>query len=161
MALLALSTSQLLAIFVALFRLTIWSAAEKSGVQADESRCAILCKTIWIGDKNCDKECYNQECDWDGGDCDEQWELRRMIVMGPYYKNVDHVEYTAVGPGGQTRQISFEEGRQWEGNDPVSKEMENDWMALLDSDDEASLPDEGRRTYEHAPWRREGVEVTL
>jgi len=75
MALLALSTSQLLAIFVALFRLTIWSAAEKSGVQADESRCAILCKTIWIGDKNCDKECYNQECDWDGGDCDEQCEL--------------------------------------------------------------------------------------
>ena len=84
-----------------------------------------------------------------------------MIVMGPYYKSVDHVEYTAVGPGGQTRKVSYEEGRQWEGADTNSKEMENDWMAMLDSDDEATLPDEGKRTYEHAPWRKEGVEVTL
>ena len=88
-------------------------------------------------------------------------ELRRMIVMGAYYRTVDHVEYSVVGPGGQTKKISMEEGRQWEGTDKASKSMENDWMSLLDSDDESELPEESKRTYEHAPWRKQGVEVTL
>lgn len=84
-----------------------------------------------------------------------------MIVMGPYYRSVDHVEYSAVGPGGQVRKVSLEEGRQWEGSDEISRTMQNDWMALLDADDDAQLPEADKRTYEHAPWKKEGIEVTL
>eukprot|EP00193_Tetraselmis_chui_P013414 CAMPEP_0177786066 /NCGR_PEP_ID=MMETSP0491_2-20121128/20717_1 /TAXON_ID=63592 /ORGANISM="Tetraselmis chuii, Strain PLY429" /LENGTH=152 /DNA_ID=CAMNT_0019307237 /DNA_START=313 /DNA_END=772 /DNA_ORIENTATION=- len=118
--------------------------------------CNVKCKPAYIGDKNCDTECYNPACDWDGGDCDDQWELRRMIVMGEHYKAVDHVEYTAVGPGGQKREVSYEEGK-----DAKSRERENDWMSLLDGDDEADLPEPSKRKFEHAPWRKQGVEVTL
>eukprot|EP00873_Tetraselmis_striata_P017530 jgi/Tetstr1/437794/TSEL_002834.t1 len=136
------------------------ASTRSASVQAEEG-CSKLCKPAYIGDKNCDSECFNSACKWDGGDCDDQWELRRMIVMGPYYKSVDHVEYTLVGPGGQTKQISYEEGRQWEGADIDSKGMENDWISLLDADDEDNLPEPGKRTYQHAPWKKEGVEVTL
>ncbi|WZN67281.1 hypothetical protein HKI87_19g88540 [Chloropicon roscoffensis] len=35
--------------------------------------------------------------------------------MGPYYKEVDHVEYQCVGQAGQKQAISLEEGLRWEG----------------------------------------------
>lgn len=34
-----------------------------------------------------------------------------MVVMGPFYKSVDHVEYHKVNQAGVTEQITMEEGR--------------------------------------------------
>ena len=52
------------------------------------SLCAEGCKAIFIGDGHCDKECFNEECEWDGGDCEKSCDLRRLVVMGPFYKEV-------------------------------------------------------------------------
>ena len=38
----------------------------------DSNHCSINCKHIFVGDKNCDGECYNAACEWDGGDCEGQ-----------------------------------------------------------------------------------------
>ena len=83
--------------------------------------CAPGCSEHYLGDKNCDKECYTEACEWDrgaprelpvhnpppvsdraagltaagptgAGDC-ETWELKRMFVMGPFYRDVQSVEY--------------------------------------------------------------------
>ena len=105
---------------------------EKTGEKLD-APCSKGCKAAYIGDKNCDMECYNEECDFDGGDCDDQWEIKRTIVMGAFYKDVDHVEYHAVGPGGQSRQLTMEEGRRWEGIDEDSLDNENDWKKTLEA----------------------------
>ena len=50
--------------------------------------CAVGCKRAFVGDGHCDKECFNDACDWDAGDCERSCELRRLVVMGPYYKEV-------------------------------------------------------------------------
>ena len=50
--------------------------------------CAAGCKRAFVGDGHCDKECFNDACDWDGGDCERSCQLRRLVVMGPYYKEV-------------------------------------------------------------------------
>ena len=42
---------------------------EKTGEKLD-APCSKGCKAAYIGDKNCDMECYNEECDFDGGDCE-------------------------------------------------------------------------------------------
>jgi hypothetical protein len=37
--------------------------------ELDSNYCSKGCKLVFIGDKNCDKECYHAKCQWDGGDC--------------------------------------------------------------------------------------------
>ncbi|KAK3269186.1 hypothetical protein CYMTET_22356 [Cymbomonas tetramitiformis] len=97
----------------------------------DGGLCSAGCKPAFIGDNNCDTECYTEECQFDGGDCDEKWDIMRTVVLGPFYKEVDHVEYHAVGPGGQKRQLSMEEGRRWEGIDSKTKDQRMDWRQML------------------------------
>ena len=60
----------------------------------------------------------------------ESGELRRMVVMGPFYKDVDHVEYQAVGAAGQKRSVSMEEGMRWEGLASAQNDDEVGWFAL-------------------------------
>ncbi|HUT77432.1 MAG TPA: LNR domain-containing protein [Polyangia bacterium] len=35
-----------------------------------DDECAPGCPEDWINDDYCDDECYNADCNWDGGDCD-------------------------------------------------------------------------------------------
>lgn len=60
------------------------------------SLCNRRCKPAYIGDGHCDAECNTEACLFDNGDCDGQWELQRMLVMGEHYTYVDHVEYHKV-----------------------------------------------------------------
>lgn len=134
------------------------SSADSHSV-SEGGECAPGCKYVFIGDSHCDKECFVEGCDWDKGDCDSSCKheetsnvvqfllhkispncselafhsgsLHRMIVMGPYYKEVDHLEYQAVGLAGQKRSISMEEGRKWEGIDAGSEDDTNDWQRAL------------------------------
>ncbi len=53
-----------------------------------------------------------------------------MVVMGPFYKDVDHVEYQAVGAAGQKRSVSMEEGMRWEGLASAQNDDEVGWFAL-------------------------------
>ncbi|QDZ25899.1 hypothetical protein HOP50_19g84480 [Chloropicon primus] len=71
---------------------------------------------------------------WDSGDCEKSCELRRMVVLGPYYKEVDHVEYQCVGPAGQKQTLSLEEGLQWEGLLEGQKEQRGDTREDEDED---------------------------
>eukprot|EP00899_Mesostigma_viride_P027214 jgi/Mesvir1/7678/Mv11648-RA.1 len=105
--------------------------AREGPALAADGNCALGCKPLFIGDRNCDVECNNEACKWDGGDCDGQWELRRMVVMGEMYLSVDHVEYRAVGPGGQEKKISMKEGRRWEGIDGSNDVSTPDWRQML------------------------------
>ena len=61
-----------------------------------EPLCNRRCKPAFIGDGHCDAECNTEACFFDNGDCDGQWELQRMLVMGEHYTYVDHVEYHKV-----------------------------------------------------------------
>jgi hypothetical protein len=36
------------------------------------THCSIGCKNTFLGDRNCDEECYNEACEFDGGDCEDQ-----------------------------------------------------------------------------------------
>jgi hypothetical protein len=120
---------------------TRWQAMEYDS----STHCALGCKTAYLGDRNCDEECYNESCDFDQGDCEDQctraptehgrldlsisavspasppWrvdrreappaaqltrpqnkrragrhdcagEVRRTVVLGAFFKEVDHVE---------------------------------------------------------------------
>ncbi len=115
------------------------AAASAEGQEDDlpslpQLECASGCKRIFIGDNHCDKECFNAECEWDGGDCEKSCELRRLVVMGPYYKEVDHVEFQCVGPAGQMQAVPFEEGLKWEGITPPGasdEDEEEDWRKAL------------------------------
>ena len=72
-------------------------ATESTGAEASPSSssglsvCAEGCKVVFIGDGHCDKECFNEDCEWDGGDCEKSCDLRRLVVMGPFYKEVSSV----------------------------------------------------------------------
>jgi len=100
------------------------------------THCAVGCKNAYLGDRNCDEECYNESCEFDQGDCEDQWEVRRTVVLGAFFKEVDHVEYTAVGPNGATKGLSMEEGRHWEGNDVRTREERANWRRMLKKDKE-------------------------
>lgn len=84
--------------------------AQAGKVDAKRGECAPGCKRVFIGDGHCDKECYNEECEWDGKDCDKSCELRRMIVMGPYYKEVSFVNDGIVEERKQARQNLYSAG---------------------------------------------------
>lgn len=40
------------------------------GESGDKNMCAPKCKITYIGDRNCDPECYVEACNFDGGDCE-------------------------------------------------------------------------------------------
>mmetsp|Transcript_14037 Transcript_14037/g.17019 ORF Transcript_14037/g.17019 Transcript_14037/m.17019 type:complete len:223 (-) Transcript_14037:375-1043(-) len=130
--------------------------------QEDSSLCSPGCKPLFIGDRNCDKECHTEECNWDGGDCDDEWEVRRTVVLGPFYKEVDHVEYHAVGPNGAKKQLSMQEGRRWEGIDSKTRDQRMNWKSLLENEDEDDLNDPGINDFEgRPPWylNEEGIRI--
>ena len=102
--------------------------------EVEEKACAPGCKHVFLNDQSCDNECFNEQCGWDAPDCDDRWELKRMITMGPFHKHVDHVEYVLMGPNGEQRPLSMEEGRRWEGIDAASEDHEYDWRSMLDDD---------------------------
>mmetsp|Transcript_19682 Transcript_19682/g.33092 ORF Transcript_19682/g.33092 Transcript_19682/m.33092 type:complete len:216 (+) Transcript_19682:262-909(+) len=104
--------------------------------ELDSNYCSKGCKLVFIGDKNCDKECYHEKCQWDGGDCADVWEVRRTVVMGPFFTEVEHVEYHAVGPGGEKKELTMEEGRHWEGTDTRTTEERANWRRMLKQDEE-------------------------
>lgn len=55
---------------------TNWMAGD------DAEGCSKLCKPAYIGDKNCDSECFNSACKWDGGDCDDQCRSLQPELVG-------------------------------------------------------------------------------
>mmetsp|Transcript_52542 Transcript_52542/g.167073 ORF Transcript_52542/g.167073 Transcript_52542/m.167073 type:complete len:206 (+) Transcript_52542:3-620(+) len=91
--------------------------------QSYDGECAPGCKPAFVGDQNCDEECNHEWCDFDGGDCESEWKLRRMIVMGAFYTSVDSVEYQLEGPRGEIKKLTMEEGRRMEGIDEASSEI--------------------------------------
>lgn len=108
----------------------------------DKTVCAPKCKLGYVGDRNCDPECYVEACQFDGGDCDENWEIRRTVVLGPYYREVDYVEYTAVGPDGSSKKVSMQEGRHWEGIDVRTSEERANWRRMLSEQHKDRFEDE-------------------
>eukprot|EP00245_Coleochaete_scutata_P012967 TRINITY_DN513_c0_g1_i2.p1 TRINITY_DN513_c0_g1~~TRINITY_DN513_c0_g1_i2.p1 ORF type:complete len:171 (+),score=21.25 TRINITY_DN513_c0_g1_i2:43-555(+) len=118
-------------------------------------QCAPGCKPLFIGDRNCDPECNTEACQWDGGDCEDKWELRRMLVMGEFYESVHHVEYHAVAPDGIMKQLTMEQGRKWEGIE-VGEADAPDWRELVCDNDDKNI--EGG-TWEGKVWHSDAVHI--
>ena len=92
-----------------------------------------------------DDECFNEACGWDGDDCDSKWELKRTLVFSPGdgYERVHDTEYTLVGPNGEKRTLTMEEGLRWEGADEKSvEEDEFDWRKMLSDDDDDDVDED-------------------
>lgn len=109
-------------------------------VSVDSPFCAPNCKPAFVGDGHCDLVCNLDACGYDGGDCGQaaQPQLKRMVVMGPFYKNIQRVEYHVQSADGSRSQLTMEEGRRWEGLDDRAEEEERDWERLF-VDDESSV----------------------
>eukprot|EP00959_Pyramimonas_sp_CCMP1952_P337751 7073002-Pyramimonas_sp.AAC.1 len=45
----------------------------------NSNNCKINCERVFIGDKNCDLECYNEDCQWDAGDCADQCASNQLL----------------------------------------------------------------------------------
>eukprot|EP00898_Chlorokybus_atmophyticus_P000621 jgi/Chlat1/155/Chrsp1S03237 len=142
----------------------IVAAAGNSAVP--EGYCAPGCREAFVGDRNCDRECYNEACRWDADDCKDKAELRRVVVMGEFYRHVDHIEYHAVGPDGEAKPISIAAGRKWEGIDTTGEGEAPDWRELINAPPidelegplEEKVDDPDRHRYE-APVSMEELEA--
>jgi len=111
-------------------------STDETPEELDSNYCSRHCKHVFVGDRSCDVECYNEACQWDGGDCDDQWEVRRTVVMGPFFNEVEFVEYHAQGPNGEKKKLTIEQGRHWEGTDTRSSEERANWRRMLSANED-------------------------